>query len=121
MGLETESALALLSQIGFKSIGPEAGSLAAYWQSLYGDVKAGSLFAWCQSMAMGGETATLGIAAAPGIISVASIGYVLYRMKVIQNVLDKVHSDSDENQIKTKVIHALDKTKKKSKEFGATH
>ena len=64
-------------------------------------------------MAMGGEVATIGVAA-PGIISVASIGYVLYRMNVIQNVLDKVHnlsSDSDENQIKTKVIHELDKTK----------
>lgn len=42
-----------------------AGSVAAGWQASLGVVQAGSLFAWCQSAAMGG--AALNGVAATGI------------------------------------------------------
>lgn len=42
----------LLGLIGFTSIGPAAGSLAAFWQSCIGLVSAGSFFAFLQSFAM---------------------------------------------------------------------
>jgi hypothetical protein len=35
-------------------MGPVAGSFAAWWQSQYGSVAAGSLFAILQAWAMGG-------------------------------------------------------------------
>lgn len=38
-------------------MGPAAGSVAAAWQGSMGAVQAGSLFAWCQSAAMGGAAA----------------------------------------------------------------
>jgi hypothetical protein len=48
-----------LGVIGFSSIGPVAGSVAAGWQASIGAVEAGSLFALCQSAAMGGAAAGL--------------------------------------------------------------
>ncbi|KAH0541841.1 hypothetical protein FGG08_003724 [Glutinoglossum americanum] len=45
---------AFLGLAGFSSAGPVAGSMAALWQSSLGVVEAGSVFAWCQSAAMGG-------------------------------------------------------------------
>ena len=48
----------MLGFIGFSALGPIAGSIAAGWQSSLGAyVGAGSLFAWCQSAAMGGAAA----------------------------------------------------------------
>jgi hypothetical protein len=44
----------VLGAVGFSSIGPVAGSAAAAWQASIGAVEAGSLFALCQSAAMGG-------------------------------------------------------------------
>ena len=44
----------ILNLLGFSIIGPLAGSLAAFVQSLIGNVVAGSLFALLQSVAMGG-------------------------------------------------------------------
>ncbi|PQE33408.1 hypothetical protein CJF32_00011112 [Rutstroemia sp. NJR-2017a WRK4] len=44
----------ILGAVGFSAVGPIAGSIAAAWQSGIGLVKAGSVFAWCQSVAMGG-------------------------------------------------------------------
>jgi len=44
---------------GFSAIGPVAGSVAAGWQASIGVVEAGSLFALCQSAAMGGATVGL--------------------------------------------------------------
>jgi hypothetical protein len=46
-------ALPILGAVGFGAVGPVAGSVAAGWQSGIGLVEAGSLFAWCQSAAMG--------------------------------------------------------------------
>ncbi|TVY43344.1 hypothetical protein LOCC1_G004604 [Lachnellula occidentalis] len=48
------AALPVLGAIGFGTLGPAAGSAAAGWQASLGLVEAGSLFAWCQSAAMGG-------------------------------------------------------------------
>jgi Interferon-induced 6-16 family len=50
-------AVPILGAIGFSSIGPVAGSVAAGWQASIGAVEAGSLFALCQSAAMGGAVA----------------------------------------------------------------
>jgi hypothetical protein len=47
-------AIPVLGAIGFAAAGPVAGSAAAAWQSSIGLVEAGSIFAWCQSAAMGG-------------------------------------------------------------------
>jgi hypothetical protein len=47
-------ALPILGALGFTAAGPLAGSAAATWQSSIGIVQGGSLFAWCQSAAMGG-------------------------------------------------------------------
>ncbi|KAL8827311.1 MAG: hypothetical protein Q9191_003266 [Dirinaria sp. TL-2023a] len=48
-------AVPILGAVGFTAAGPAAGSAAAAWQGSMGAVKAGSLFAWCQSAAMGGS------------------------------------------------------------------
>lgn len=56
-----------LGAAGFGALGPLAGSIAASWQSGIGAVQAGSLFAWCQSAAMGG-------AAVNGIIAAGAAG-----------------------------------------------
>lgn len=47
-------AVPALGAIGFTAAGPAANSVAAAWQASIGVVKAGSIFAWCQSAAMGG-------------------------------------------------------------------
>lgn len=47
-------AVPALGAIGFTAAGPAANSVATAWQASIGAVKAGSLFAWCQSAAMGG-------------------------------------------------------------------
>ncbi|KAH9208332.1 hypothetical protein DL95DRAFT_467840 [Leptodontidium sp. 2 PMI_412] len=47
-------ALPILGAIGFTAAGPLVGSAAAAWQSSLGIVQGGSIFAWCQSAAMGG-------------------------------------------------------------------
>jgi hypothetical protein len=69
-----------LGWAGFSSLGPVAGSSAAGWMSSVavangGGVAAGSLYAWCQSAAMGG-TAVLG---APVAIGVTVGGYGTFK------------------------------------------
>lgn len=49
----------MLGAFGFTAIGPAAGSLAASWHGSIGNAAAGSVFAWCQSAAMGGGAASL--------------------------------------------------------------
>ncbi|KAF2862098.1 hypothetical protein K470DRAFT_244239 [Piedraia hortae CBS 480.64] len=51
------AAPAMLGVVGFGALGPVAGSIAAGWQSSIGAVQAGSFFAACQSLAMGGTVA----------------------------------------------------------------
>lgn len=52
------AALPVLGLVGFGALGPVAGSTAAGWQAGMGLVEAGSIFAWCQSAAMGGAALT---------------------------------------------------------------
>ncbi|EPS97649.1 hypothetical protein FOMPIDRAFT_1024943 [Fomitopsis schrenkii] len=57
--LAPEVAPAALGLVGFTSIGPVAGSMAAAMQSSIGNVAAGSLFATAQSISMGGAIPTI--------------------------------------------------------------
>jgi len=47
-------AVPVLGAVRFTAAGLMAGSTAAAWQASIGAIEAGSLFAWCQSAAMGG-------------------------------------------------------------------
>lgn len=64
----------VLGAIGFSAIGPAGGSIAAGWQASIGAVEAGSLFAFCQSAAMGGAAASglIGAGSASTAIAVAA-------------------------------------------------
>jgi len=63
-----------LGIIGFSAMGPVAGSAAAAWQSSIGLVQAGSFFAWCQSLAMGGSAAGAILGAQGVAASAAGLG-----------------------------------------------
>lgn len=69
-------ALPILGAAGFAAAGPVAGSAAAAWQSSIGLVQAGSLFAWCQSVAMGGAAVNgiVALGAAGGSVALAATG-----------------------------------------------
>ncbi|KKZ61599.1 hypothetical protein EMCG_00583 [[Emmonsia] crescens] len=57
----------VLGLVGFTSIGPAAGTVATAWQSSIGAVQAGSAFAVCQSISMGGvATQTVSAVGAAG-------------------------------------------------------
>ena len=62
-------AVPVLGAVGFTAAGPAAGSAAAAWQASMGVVKAGSIFSWCQSAAMGGRA--LGGIQAAGVAGTA--------------------------------------------------
>lgn len=70
------AALPILGAAGFAAAGPVAGSAAAAWQSSIGLVQAGSLFAWCQSAAMGGAAVggIVACGAAGGSVALAATG-----------------------------------------------
>lgn len=62
------AAPSILAGAGFAALGPVAGTFATSWQASIGVVKAGSLFAWCQSAAMGGATGIFTGGIAGGVI-----------------------------------------------------
>jgi hypothetical protein len=69
-----------LGWAGFSSLGPVAGSSAAAWMSSIavangGGVAAGSLYAWCQSAAMGGAA----VVGAPMALGVTVGGYGTFK------------------------------------------
>ena len=80
-------AVPVLGVVGFTAAGPAAGSVAAAWQASIGAVRAGSLFAWCQSAAMGGTalsgiqiagvagTALTKVADVPGLVEIFKGGF----------------------------------------------
>ncbi|KAL9102143.1 MAG: hypothetical protein Q9163_002674 [Psora crenata] len=74
-------AVPILGAVGFTASGPAAGSLAAGWQASMGAVKAGSLFSWCQSAAMGGS-------ALGGIQAVGAAGAALIRMRDVPELAE---------------------------------
>ena len=69
-------ALPILGAAGFAAAGPVAGSAATAWQSSIGLVQAGSVFAWCQSAAMGGAAVNgiVALGAAGGSVALAATG-----------------------------------------------
>ncbi|OCH93240.1 hypothetical protein OBBRIDRAFT_885642 [Obba rivulosa] len=56
---------------GFSAAGPVAGTLAAAWQASIGSVAAGSIFALCQSIAMGGAIPAAGIVVGAAVAAAA--------------------------------------------------
>lgn len=76
----------ILGAIGFSAIGPVAGSVAAGWQASIGLVEAGSLFALCQSAAMGGAVATglVATGATTGALALATVG--LPSMEILREI-----------------------------------
>jgi len=76
-------ALPILGAVGFAAAGPIAGSAAAGWQASIGLVEAGSLFAWCQSAAMGG-------AAVGGILATGLTGAGVAVSATVAGALDIV-------------------------------
>jgi hypothetical protein len=74
-------AVPVLGWAGFTAAGPAAGSAAAAWQASIGSVQAGSLFAWCQSAAMGG-------AALNGVQAAGYAGAVLTRVQDVPGLLE---------------------------------
>lgn len=64
-------AVPVLGAVGFTAAGPAADSAAAAWQVLIEAVKTGSLFAWCQSAAIGraaaGSTVITKVVNVPGL------------------------------------------------------
>lgn len=77
-------AVPVLGYVGFGAAGPAANSIAATWQSSIGVVRAGSLFSWCQSAAMGGT--------ALGGIQIAGVaGAALTRVSEIPGLVETFH------------------------------
>jgi len=69
--VEAVSALGLAA-LGFAAEGVEAGSLAALWQTAFGDVEAGSLFARLQSLGAKGLSITQGFEVTGVIATIAA-------------------------------------------------
>ena len=71
------TSIILLPALGFGTLGPVAGSVAAAWQTFLGNIAAGSLFAFLQSAGMGGAAASvfagIGIAGAGALVGIAPI------------------------------------------------
>jgi hypothetical protein len=70
IGVAALITMPVLGAIGFSTLGPVGGSLAAGWQSSIGAVQAGTLFSFCQSAAMGGAAATRVIGGARSMTTV---------------------------------------------------
>lgn len=77
-------AVPVLGFVGFTAAGPLAGSAAAAWQASIGLVQANSLFAWCQSAAMGGV-------ALGGIQFAGVAGAALTRVSDIPGLAETFH------------------------------
>lgn len=77
-------AVPVLGFVGFKAAGPAAGSAAAAWQASIGLVQANSLFAWCQSAAMGGV-------ALGGLQFAGVAGAALTRVSDIPELVETFH------------------------------
>lgn len=78
-------AVPILGAVGFTAAGPAAGSAAAAWQASIRAVEAGSLFAWCQSAAMGG-------AAIEGIQVAGATGAALTKVTEVPGLVQTFQS-----------------------------
>lgn len=95
-------AVPILGAVGFTAAGPAAGSAAAAWQSSIGLVRAGSLFSWCQGVAMGGSA--LGTVQAAGLAgaALARVADAPQYMKLLEQVLpnaNRGHRTASERQL----------------------
>lgn len=74
----------LLATMGFGASGPVAGTVAAWLQSILGNVGTHSMFAYLQSAAMGGYgvTAVSGITQACAMISEVAVTTILWPSKL---------------------------------------
>jgi hypothetical protein len=61
----------LAAAFGFSALGPVKGSLAALWQSMIGNVCAGSIFATIQAFSMGSVTT---------LIPLLGLGWIIGRV-----------------------------------------
>ncbi|KAF7953378.1 hypothetical protein EAE96_006584 [Botrytis aclada] len=101
VGIASVAAVPVLGAVGFSAAGPIAGSAAAAWQSGIGLVEAGSIFAWCQSAAMGG-------AAVGGIIGVGVGGAGVLAVATGLSALDGADFDTSELKRKFQAAWARD-------------
>ncbi|PVG03172.1 hypothetical protein CPB86DRAFT_430630 [Serendipita vermifera] len=92
-------ALEGIAAVGFTAGGVAAGSLAAVWQSMIGDVMAGSLFSSLQSV---GALGTLGGPVTTACVVAGVAGYTIVKMAKVpkpperlQRVLERFLSDDD--------------------------
>jgi len=91
---------AALGTVGFSSTGVVGGSIAAGMQASIGNVAAGSAFAACQSMAMGGAIAPVATAAsgtAGGVLGIVGTGLTsLFRRRKQKKEKNEGESNSEE-------------------------
>jgi len=99
---------AALGTVGFSSTGVVGGSIAAGMQAGIGNVAAGSAFAACQSMAMGGAIAPAAAAATGAATGTAGgllgfMGTLFIRKK--KNVENKSKTEDTDNTVNTEQIN----------------
>jgi hypothetical protein len=92
----------LLAAVGFSALGPVASSGAAAWQASIGAVEAGSLFAWCQSVAMGG-------AAINGVFAAGAAGAGLVGAGVLGGVIEGQGDELEAAEEEVVKLKALEK------------
>jgi hypothetical protein len=104
---------AALGTVGFSSTGVVGGSIAAGMQASIGNVAAGSAFAACQSMAMGGAIAPVATAAsgtAGGVLGVVGTGLVrLFRRR--KQKKEKNEGESNSEEVKEEICEQVDEVK----------
>lgn len=88
----------VLSLFGFTSVGVAQGSFAAWWQSTLPLIKAGSLFASLQSVAMSGVGSTVLITSSVGGAVAAS------KLSGFCEMIDKIDPDSQEGKIISSLV-----------------
>lgn len=67
----------VLGAVGFGAAGPIAGTAAAAWQAGIGNVAGGSLFAMCQSAAMGGAALSGGVTTVGATVATVGAGAIV--------------------------------------------
>ncbi|KAF8459879.1 hypothetical protein BDZ91DRAFT_740978 [Kalaharituber pfeilii] len=83
----------ILAAIGFTTEGVAAGSMAALVQARIGNVAAGSLFAWLQSIGATGVLSTIGPVFAAALSTVTAAWYGLpggWFLQLVVQVLERV-------------------------------
>jgi hypothetical protein len=94
MSLASIAAVPVLGVVGFGAAGPIAGSTAAAWQSGIGLVKAGSIYAWCQSAAMGGAAmghiVATGVAGVSGAVGATTVAGALDVIAISESELKEI-------------------------------